>query len=405
MDIIYTKFSKERSPRFSIKTHIIQNDDKSRRALKLPCSDEGREHILNMLSFCEKINSFYGDCNFFAAECRSEGGGVSFDFIEGTTFEERLEGLCDSGRSDEAKRLILDFKKRLFGCSHIKPFVPTEGFKVVFGEKKAPRGLKCMDFSCIDLIFDNIIESCGREYIIDYEWCFDFGVPLEFIVYRAVNNYITLNNRKVIFEDIFDALGIDEKMKNYFDYMEQNFQSYINCGALVLRSLYNDRKKQVCFMDDMIAEVEEIRQSTYTLFFDCGKGFDTQNAVSGVFDTEKGLFIDAVVPENAVRCRFDPCERSCCVSDLDIELFCGGEGYAPTYAATGCETDGALFFDDNDPMIMIGDIKEGTERLRISCEVAPLGKGGERAVGILKKNNRLMRFAEKLGGLVPKKQD
>lgn len=65
----------------------------------------------------------------------------------------------------------------------------SEGFGQIFGKSA---GVNIKDAECvapanIDAIFENFIIIDHERYInIDYEWTFDFPVPIDFIKYRTL---------------------------------------------------------------------------------------------------------------------------------------------------------------------------------------------------------------------------
>ncbi len=88
-----------------------------------------------------------------------------------------------------------------------------------------------MDFvkdGYIDLSFENIFYE--DEYLFyDQEWYFE-NIPLEFILYRAINNLYTYNKeeleKKISKKDIINHFKLEEYV-NYFDKLEEKIQKEI----------------------------------------------------------------------------------------------------------------------------------------------------------------------------------
>ena len=76
-----------------------------------------------------------------------------------------------------------------------KTFKSTEDFIKVFGDVNLPISLRAGEVNNIDLVFNNII--VGEKWnIIDYEWTFDFLIPFNYIIYRAVHYYIYSSSKR-----------------------------------------------------------------------------------------------------------------------------------------------------------------------------------------------------------------
>lgn len=80
----------------------------------------------------------------------------------------------------------------------------------------------------IDIIFENVFVINDEYYVYDQEW-YEENVPLEYILYRAIQS-LYFHNKKIHNEfdkeELFKLFGIDEYIK-LFDLLEQNWQNAI----------------------------------------------------------------------------------------------------------------------------------------------------------------------------------
>ena len=154
--------------------------------------------------------------------------------------EHYLDSLYLSGRYAELVGEIKKYKDVLYSLPDNIPFTYTKEFDEVFGKETQFSNCMSLKISNIDLIFCNIIPQ-GKWVIIDYEWIFDFPVPIDFIIYRAVHYYLygsTKRNDLLDFH-IFKLLGISEEDQRIYGVMEQKFQEYVageKCTMSVLKS-------------------------------------------------------------------------------------------------------------------------------------------------------------------------
>ena len=59
----------------------------------------------------------------------------------------------------------------------------TDKFKEWFGEYDCFEGVPACKFANLDSNVGNILINESGKWIIDYEWCFDYPIPVEFVKY------------------------------------------------------------------------------------------------------------------------------------------------------------------------------------------------------------------------------
>ncbi len=392
MKTLYSKYSNERRKEFSIKT-VIAETNGLREVIKYPACHVSRGHIERLVSSGNKINGFLGESGFRSAPCREKNGGVSFDFIEGKTLEEFFEELCDNGRVEEVYRYMAEFKKRLMENSHVVSFKPCDEFKHIFGALNTDKELHAADFSCLDLVFGNIIIRENEIYIIDYEWCFDFQIPVEYIVYRAINNYIVLNQREALFKDIYEYIDIDEELRSIFDGFEKGFQSYVRGNAVVLRDFYEENRKDYYPLENILEFINP--NEKIQIYYSMGGDFCEIEGLKKNYRSETRLEIDIPVYEGVRTIRLDPSDNGCVV--IMENVYATGEepDYRPEIISNGYEREGIFFFGENDPQLHFINLKEGTKLIHIEYQISPLNDIAGKRIGELARayNDEVIRAA------------
>lgn len=106
-------------------------------------------------------------------------------------------------------------------CSHSgkRTGVPDESFKEVFGEHPGKEYYECVSPANIDLICANIFEFGDDYEIIDYEWTFDFPVPVAFIMWRMIHElYYRLPKLGALYtqDDMNHEFGIEPSDSEIF---------------------------------------------------------------------------------------------------------------------------------------------------------------------------------------------
>lgn len=220
---IFSKMSFSRRPEYRIRTDIISGSGLYAAKTALP---ESMEHINRLERSYKELSGIFSKGIIAVNKCQKLSDGcVRFDFEEGRElFDIIAEKMPVS--SEKACEYIYRFAENLKARATEK-FRFTEDFYKMFG-----RGLKCNDFysmpyTDIDLCFDNIIVN-GSQTVTDYEFCADFPVPVDFVIFRSVFYLF----RKIqcdchdTEEKVYAHLGLDRHI-DAFRRMEYNFQQFI----------------------------------------------------------------------------------------------------------------------------------------------------------------------------------
>lgn len=225
--VIYTKFSKERIPRYRIFTSIIQTDNvKSVR--KYSACPEALAHIGNLGRYRERLCKIYGDGEFHIADCETTGDYAEFEFINGEALSNKIDSHIAAGDFDGLYGDIDILKKVMAKISSSEKFVPSGEFKDFFGDIALPDNLTASAESVVDLIADNVIIN-DKINLIDYEWFLPFSVPVEFIMFRSLflsGGISTLDSERK--KKLYSYAGVDYALFDTFLKMEIMFQQSVS---------------------------------------------------------------------------------------------------------------------------------------------------------------------------------
>lgn len=355
-ETIYVKFSNERNNKYKIRTEILLENG-VKYVEKSALSDEAQSHILNM----EKIyRSLCESSSINISKCEIVKGKARFEFIEGDTLAQKLDALVVNNDIDEAVSEIEKYFKAVADIKPVVKFESTEGFVSVFGERELSGEYDCCPVSNIDMVFDNIILNNGYN-LIDYEWTFDFPVPFKFIMYRAINNFIYSNpKRLVIYNAVIERLGITEKEADIFDAMEESFQKYVS-GSFVSRAFYKklDRSNYPVVA---WAEKKELDSDRYKaeIYADRGEGLEYLCRLSNVNKDGKGI-IELDTDENVKMLRIDPLTNFAVITDVKITA--SGQEEAPDFITNGYKYSESCYVFDNEDVQFVITLKQGTSHI------------------------------------------
>jgi len=226
MKKIYSKFVKERRKEFQIET-ALWNDNGQKYVSKRNLYKEGREHIDCIL----KTYNLYSKSGLICGAQKVDDK-IVFEYIDGKTFENMLLSAMKRHNKQDVEDLIRQYNEiveKICAIGGQETCENLEAAEMIFGVQKTD--VEKYSDAIFDLTFDNLIFD-GKTYkVIDYEWCFNFGVEKEFIKFRAAYAFI-MKFKGAVLElyttDIFyELFGVD--VKNINRYLEYNnaFITYV----------------------------------------------------------------------------------------------------------------------------------------------------------------------------------
>lgn len=261
-DIVFSKYSAERDPQYALRTDIRyqsidgQNsfEDKMGEQAefrdlltsdKTALLEEGKSHIAGIKTAYDHLTSQYAGSGIEIGPCRpgENEKSVTLDFIPGQNLQRLMEELIIQGRGADVKRIVDAYTERILSAA-TDDFAMTDDFRRVFGGARLPEGLKTAKISDIDLIFSNLIipDEAGDDIekivkadwsVIDYEWTFDFPIPVHFILHRCfyLATHQLMACPELNFEELIKGIGISPDESEQYLRMEEYFQNTIQ-GSL-----------------------------------------------------------------------------------------------------------------------------------------------------------------------------
>lgn len=192
MKVLYVKCNSTRIKMFQLKT-IIYEENGQKFVKKEALCDEAIPHLIKMKENYKKLKKTIVDPNIHFANIIAETEkSLIFEFVDGLSMEQCFLN-AQQNNIQEATRIITDYISLVKNGFQTKDFAHQnmeENYTQVFGEGdyKKLEGKACFDrVSNCDLIPSNILYKDNKIYIIDYEWVFDFSVPVEYIYFRGLN--------------------------------------------------------------------------------------------------------------------------------------------------------------------------------------------------------------------------
>lgn len=224
-EICYAKYNRTRAPKFQTKT-ILEKENGKKTIVKEAMNEEALEHIQSFQKKYQFIKQLYQNVEPVAVTLTENS--ARFEYIDGQTIASVLSACLN-----DKEKLLNEMKKYLDLYFQYEPevlcnFEQTDEFQKVFGEYS--KNCQAVKIANIDEIFDNLVLKDGNCYLIDYEWVFDFPVPVAYIRFRTLL-YFYVNNNAYIqhiisMDEYMKFFGFGENEQKEWMELEDHFQQY-----------------------------------------------------------------------------------------------------------------------------------------------------------------------------------
>jgi hypothetical protein len=224
MKFLYSKASTGRNKNFQIYTQIVEDDKGEKYSLKRAVYREGEEHLKKIRDNYMLLRKINED---LPIECEMKDEFIRFPYVEGQSWKEKFLFYLDS---DEKIKEFLDEWKILLiqSESNICRFEKTDEYEKIFGNSDSYFESDALKITNFDCILENIFDTSHGIKVIDYEWVFDFPIPLELTWYRLVKCLYDGKKTKISFPKLLNIADLDIKKIFVYESSLRNFEKYIS---------------------------------------------------------------------------------------------------------------------------------------------------------------------------------
>lgn len=228
----YAKYNRMRAPQYQISTRIYRDETGRKLVEKKALREEAATHIENLSKNRKKLIEA-GD-NRVIDIVKNENGIAVFPFIDGQSVESKVN--ASLGNKERMLKCLHEAVDKIFGYDEkmICTFEITEDYRRIFGENGgAFVGKKALRIANVDSTFSNFVEMHdGKMVCLDYEWVFDFPVPVDYLKYRTVYYYFCANRpyiQKYMNEQEFlQEFGLGQELVAECARMDDEFQQFVH---------------------------------------------------------------------------------------------------------------------------------------------------------------------------------
>lgn len=308
--LLYAKMNCGRKEEFRIATIIYQGEEKY--VIKKPLNEKSVPHI-ERVAIKSRMNNIEELLNLPG---KYKDGVIRYEFLEDENLDTKISRMMDEGKTAQIVDTIREIQKILQEHSEEVNY-HTEEFEKIFGDNKMEaEKTRTVCPANIDCICDNIICRKDGYVIIDGEWIFDMPVPVDFIVWRLVNELYTQHGNRL--QKLITRAGMYEKLNilptacEVYETWAKNFaEKYV--GGNELAEYGADVK--TLELRELVNIAESRKGMECALFYDTGNGFSAADCCKEYLKINGGEFtMDFTLDKYATikNLRFDPLEGKGC---------------------------------------------------------------------------------------------
>ena len=317
--MLYSKMNNDRIDKFRIITTIEERNGEKRVIKKALCED-AKAHILSIF---KNSNMQTGEKGGYL-KGKIENDEVVFPYLEYSSLNQEVLTCIREKKILKIIKIIQEVYDGYLSEAHLSDAFINSDFQKVFGKETIDRGLPCKKNLNIDLICDNIYRAGSDLIAIDCEWCFEFEIPTQFVIWRTINElyskYKELELLKSI-NDMFLEFGIDQRLTYTFWSWAVYFdKEYVKANHLEKYS--KDIEK--INIKEWIEYREKDKFIEVNLYYDMGEGYLEKNKISHKIELADGRFsisYDLSHIDGLKKLRFDPIEGACCACMLNQDNY------------------------------------------------------------------------------------
>lgn len=163
-------------------------DGKQKKIIKKAIYPEGGDHIRNIFENYQLLST--SEYKFELPKTEIKDDALVIEYIDGPNMESEIETLLFEGKIEEANQLVEELIEFLHTFPIVKanPYDSSEFVKTFDPKKKylPKKNIDCWQPGFHDINFDNFVRKNGKYYFVDFEWCFEYPLPKDFLILRAV---------------------------------------------------------------------------------------------------------------------------------------------------------------------------------------------------------------------------
>jgi glycosyltransferase involved in cell wall biosynthesis/SAM-dependent methyltransferase len=259
--ILFVKLSAQRKKEYCISTLLYKTDDGKYIAKKSALFNEGAAHIQQIADFYKNNRNGIGGVSLLPGQLKEHA--YVYSYIHAPTFY-TLFLQCD-GDFLAQRDILKRYYTVLQTIETVGTDLYTKGFTSVFGVEQCKEKLLFINTGLLDCSIENLLCTENAQIIgFDYEWTFDFNLPVLFILWRSIQHVSIVLQAFSIQkerEELLAYFGITHDMEDTFRRWEHHFQfTYVSPDKKSSPYLYGTPKQVFRLKDTSILPKVQLEQ-------------------------------------------------------------------------------------------------------------------------------------------------
>ena len=257
---LFVKYNRTRKPEYQIRTSIVEEDG-VRYVEKAALCLEGQLHIHSFQKKYELLTGQNPHVQVLKPEFPQGDAFVRFPFLKGQSLAERMGSQIREGRP--AAEVLKEGLSLIFGEGQ-EPFTPTPAFEEVFGTIPDIQD-ESFHVSNVDALFENVMETAEGLWFMDYEWVFEFPVPMGYLRYRNLYYFFERFKNAFGWSDVLGFLAqfdITKEQADIYRAMEEAYRSG-KVRAIGVSNFYPDRFLDIHHFSEIKPAVNQVETHVF----------------------------------------------------------------------------------------------------------------------------------------------
>ncbi|WP_341279859.1 hypothetical protein [Paenibacillus sp. FSL H8-0537] len=244
MDIKYARYNRQRNEQFQTETAIGYRFDQltvRKRAL----NDKATRHVQRIQENYELLQLHFSTIKTMKlVPVTLENNAVFYEYISEKTLNEMILDYIRNKKFEEFYAVLDQYVSFLNSLNvlQVDKAPVSDEFKQVFGTECDTISGTVFPVGNIDLTFENLFLINGQYQVIDYEWVFDFHIPVKYVLYRAIQQLVVRirDYMEIDYNDLLSRVGISVDEYGQYAQMERSFVAYVKSSNYLGQYLIKD---------------------------------------------------------------------------------------------------------------------------------------------------------------------
>lgn len=284
-NVLYVKMNRQRKEQYQIMTKIMEQDGR-----KYVVKEAMTEEAVPFLKDFSQRGEISHNNKYVNLQSEYKDGSVSYRYLYGRSMEYRIRECMKEQNAEKIEKILDDFYDNYFAEKKEVEMYQGEEFCQVFGNYPGKSYYECVSPANVDVICTNIIQEGKKDLIIDYEWIFDFPVPVAFIMWRMLHElYICLPKLEKICPKtkIMEKYDIQKSDREIFLNWSKHFAyEYVGCDFL---NKFAKPRIPVHF-NEIVQTYDQKQTAASKLYYEVGKGLAEDQVITKDINLENEVF-------------------------------------------------------------------------------------------------------------------